>query len=141
MKEKLNTVILIFTRFSTAIFLLDSIALFLFKGKEAKLFVTDILVILGIALLCGILYALLLDDRNLSKKKMFAMQLIYFACVDIIVLVTGYFLKWYSFCYMPSFYAFESVIISVCFVTILYSYKGDSITAKKMTEKLKSLED
>ncbi len=141
MKEKLNTVILIFTRFSTAIFLIDSIALFLFKGKEAKLFVTDILVILGIALLCGILYVLLLDDRNLSKKKMFAMQLIYFACVDIIVLVTGYFLKWYSFCYMPSFYAFESVIISVCFVTILYSYKGDSITAKKMTEKLKSLED
>ena len=141
MKEKLNTVILIFTRFATVIFLLDSIALLLFKGKEAKLFATDILVILGIALLCGILYVLFLDDRNVSKRKMFTMQLLYFLIVDAIVLVTGYFFKWYSFCHISTFIIFESVIIAVCFVTILYSYKSDSITAKKITEKLKNLEE
>ena len=140
MREKLNTVILIFTRFSTAIFLVDSIALLAFKGKDAKLYATDILFILGLALACAILYVLFLSDRNISKKKMFLMQLLCFALINTLVLTTGYFLHWFSFRHIKTFFAFESVIIGVCFITIFYSYKSDSITAKRMTEKLKNLE-
>ena len=69
MKEKLNTIILIFTRFATAIFLIDSIALLSFKGKEAKLYALDVLIILGIAFICALLYVLLLSDRNLLALK------------------------------------------------------------------------
>ena len=140
MKEKLNTIILIFTRFATAIFLIDSIALIAFKGKEAKLFATDILAILGIALLCAVFYILLLSDRNISKKKMLIMQLAYFAIINTIVLIAGLLLKWFSFCKLSTFFIFESVIIGVISITVLYSYKSDSATAKKMTEKLKKLE-
>ena len=140
MKETFNTLILIFTRFATAIFLIDSIALISFKGKEAKLFATDILAILGIALLCTVFYILLLSDRNISKKKMLIMQLAYFAIINTIVLIAGLLLKWFSFCKLSTFFIFESVIIGVISITVLYSYKSDSATAKKMTEKLKKLE-
>ena len=125
MKEKLNTIILIFTRFATAIFLIDSIALLSFKGKEAKLYALDVLI--------------LLSDRNFSKKKMLAMQIIYTLIINAIVLVIGHYLKWFSFCNISTFFIFESVIIGVITITILYSYKSDSATAKKMTEKLKNL--
>ena len=137
MKEKLNTIILIFTRFATAIFLIDSIALLSFKGKEAKLYALDVLIILGIAFICALLYVLLL--RNFSKKKMLAMQIIYTLIINAIVLVIGHYLKWFSFCNISTFFIFESVIIGVITITILYSYKSDSATAKKMTEKLKNL--
>lgn len=140
MKETFNTLILIFTRFATAIFLIDSIALISFKGREAKLFATDILAILGIALLCAVFYILLLSDRNISKKKMLIMQLAYFAIINTIVLIAGLLLKWFSFCKLSTFFIFESVIIGVISITVLYSYKSDSATAKKMTEKLKKLE-
>ena len=140
MREKFNTMIVMFTRFSTAIFLIDSLVLLAFKGKEAKLFATDILVILALALACAVIYTLLLSDKDFSKKKMFLMQFLCFVIIDVLVLTTGFFLNWYSFCYIGSFFAFESVIIVVCFVTIAYSYKIDSSTAKKMNEKLKSLE-
>lgn len=139
MKEKLNTFILIFTRFATAIFLIDSIALLSFKGKEAKLYALDVLIILGIAFICALLYVLLLSDRNFSKKKMLAMQIIYTLIINAIVLVIGHYLKWFSFCNISTFFIFESVIIGVITITILYSYKSDSATAKKMTEKLKNL--
>lgn len=140
MKDKLNTVISIFTRFSTAIFLIDSIALLAFKGREAKLYAMDILIILAIALMCALFYILLLSDRNISKEKMFLMQLAYFAIINATVLTAGYFLHWYSFCHIKNFFAFESVIVSVILVTVLYSYKADSNAAKKMNEKLKALE-
>ena len=140
MKETFNTLILIFTRFATAILLIDSIALISFKGKEAKLFATDILAILGIALLCAVFYILLLSDRNISKKKMLIMQLAYFAIINTIVLIAGLLLKWFSFCKLSTFFIVESVIIGVISITVLYSYKSDSATAKKMTEKLKKLE-
>ena len=81
MKEKLNTLITVFTRFSTVIFLLDSIALLAFKGKDASLSALDVLVILGIALICGILYVLILSDKNVSKKKnVFASASLYCDC-------------------------------------------------------------
>lgn len=140
MKEKLNTLILLFTRFATSIFLIDSIVLLAVKGREAKLLATDVLVILALALVCAILYILLLSDRNVSKTKMLLLQLLYFIIIDGLVLFVGNFLCWFSFKHIPSFLAFESVIIGAIAVTIVYSYRADSITAKKMNEKLQSLE-
>lgn len=140
MREKLNTLILLFTRFATSIFLIDSIVLLVVKGREAKLLATDVLVILALALVCALLYILLLSDRYLSKKKMFLLQLLYFIIIDALVLFTGNLLCWFSFKHIPSFLAFEGVIIGAIAVTIVYSYRADSITAKKMNEKLQSLE-
>ena len=140
MRDKINTLILIFTRFATSIFLIDSIVLLAFKWKEAKLYATDILVILGLALVCALLYILLLNDRSISKGKMFLMQLIYFVIIDALVLFVGNFLNWFSFQHIKTFLAFESVLVLVIFITVFYSYRIDSLTAKKMNEKLKSLD-
>ena len=141
MKEKLNTLILIFTRFATSIFLIDSIVILAFKGREAKLLATDVLVILGLALVCGIFYILLLNDKNVSKTKMFLLQLLYFVIIDGLVLIVGNFLCWFSFQYIKSFFAFEGVIAAVIIITIFYSYRCDSITAKKMNKKLQKLNE
>ena len=141
MKDKLNTLILIFTRFATSIFLIDSIVLLAFKGREAKLLATDVLVILGLALVCGIFYILLLNDKNVSKTKMFLLQLLYFVIIDGLVLIVGNFLCWFSFHYIKSFFAFEGVIAAVIIITIFYSYRCYSITAKKMNKKLQKLNE
>ena len=139
MKDKLNALILIFTRWTTSIFLVDSIVLLLFKGKQAKLYALDVLVILALAFACAVLYVFLIYDRNFSKKGMFLIQIVYFVIINMMVLVTGNFLKWFSFCHINTFCAFESVIIVAYFITVIFSYKTDSDTAKKMNEKLKSL--
>ena len=141
MREKLNTLILIFTRFATSIFLIDSIVLLAVKGREAKLLATDILVILALALVCALLYLILLNDKNVSKTKMFLLQLLYFIIIDGLVLLVGNFLCWFSFHYIKSFFAFEGVIILVIFITVFYSYRCDSITAKKMNKKLQKLDE
>lgn len=140
MREKLNTLILIFTRFSTVIFLIDSIALLAFKGNKAGLYATDILVILALALVCAALYLLLLNDKKTSKTKMLLLQLLYFAIINTLVLFVGNFLNWFSFCHVKTFVVFEGVIISVIVITIVYSYKSDAATAKRMIEKLKALD-
>ncbi|MBR6295175.1 MAG: DUF3021 family protein [Treponema sp.] len=137
MKEKINTVILLFTRWATAIFLVDSIALIAFRGKEARLYAADVLVIL--ALVCAILYVLLLSDRFFSKKKMLLMQFVYFIIIDALVLTTGQLLNWFSFRHLKTFLVFESVIIGAYLVTVIYSYKTDSSTARKMNEKLRHM--
>ena len=137
MKEKINTVILLFTRWATAIFLVDSIALIAFRGKEARLYAADVLVIL--ALVCAIPYVLLLSDRFFSKKKMLLMQFVYFIIIDALVLTTGQLLNWFSFRHLKTFLVFESVIIGAYLVTVIYSYKTDSSTARKMNEKLRHM--
>ena len=139
MKEKINTVILLFTRWATAIFLVDSIALIAFRGKEARLYAADVLVILALALVCAILYVLLLSDRFFSKKKMLLMQFVYFIIIDALVLTTGQLLNWFSFRHLKTFLVIESVIIGAYLVTVIYSYKTDSSTARKMNEKLRHM--
>lgn len=139
MKEKINTVILLFTRWATAIFLVDSIALIAFRGKEARLYAADVLVILALALVCAILYVLLLSDSFFSKKKMLLMQFVYFIIIDALVLTTGQLLNWFSFRHLNTFLVFESVIIGAYLVTVIYSYKTDSSTARKMNEKLRHM--
>ncbi|MBP5284241.1 MAG: hypothetical protein J6Y93_06215, partial [Treponema sp.] len=62
MKEKFKELKLMFTRISTQIFLLDAVGLLLFKGKDAKVSATDILVMLGIGGLCSLCYIILLFD-------------------------------------------------------------------------------
>lgn len=140
MKEKLNTLILMFTRFATAIFLVDSIVLLAFKGKEARLLAIDVLVILALAFACSVLFVLFLDDKEFSKKKMILMLLAYFAVVDVLVLAAGQLLNWISFCHIKTVFALETVVVIAFFGTVIYSYKIDANTAKKMNEKLKDLE-
>ena len=123
MKEKLHTLLLLFTHISTSIFLINSIALIILNGSQAKLFASEILAILGIALLCSICYIPFLSDKSFSKTKMILMQIAYFAVINIIVLTVGHFFNWFYFTKLRSFCFFEAVIV---FSYLLVMFMGIS---------------
>lgn len=138
MKEKINTILSIFTRLATAIFLLDSIILITAYGKEANFLATDIIAILALALVCSVCYLPLLSDKNLSKKKMIIMNITYFLVINVITLTTGYFLNWFCISELRSFGLLESVIVGSYLIVMIYFYKIDSNTAEKLNERLKN---
>lgn len=141
MKEKIKTVIFTFSLIVTAIFLIDSVFLFIFKGKQPVLSAVDIMFMLLDAFICAVCYLPLLSDKGFSKMKMILMQTGYFITVNCVVLATGLFMNWFSFKNPASFFEFEAVILFSYFLAIFTAYKIDSGTADKMNEKLKQITD
>ena len=137
MKEQINTLISIFTRVVSAIFVFTSIYLACFVGFSATFKLKDILFILLIGLISAVCYLPMLGDRTFSKAQMLALQIGYFLVINTVVLVTGYFLTWFCFEDKLSFIAFESVIIAVYLIVMFVSYKVDSGSAEKMNKRLR----
>ena len=139
MKEEINILISIFTRVVSAIFVFTSIYLACFVGLSATFKLYDIIFILLIGLVSAVCYIPMLGDKNFSKAKMLALQIIYFLVINTVTLVTGYFLTWFCFEDKISFIAFEGVIIVVYLIVMLIFYKLDSGAADKMNKKLHDL--
>lgn len=137
MKEQINTLISIFTRVVSAIFVFTSIYLACFVGFSATFKLKDILFILLIGLISAVCYLPMLGDRTFSKAQMLALQIGYFLVINTVVLVTGYFLTWFCFEDKASFIAFEGVIIAVYAIVMFVSYKVDSGSAEKMNKRLR----
>ena len=137
MKEQINTLISIFTRVVSAIFVFTSIYLACFVGFSATFKLKDILFILLIGLISAVCYLPMLGDRTFSKAQMLALQIGYFLVINTVVLVTGYFLTWFCFEDKLSFIAFEGVIIAVYLIVMFVSYKVDSGSAEKMNKRLR----
>lgn len=137
MKEQINTLISIFTRVVSAIFVFTSIYLACFVGFSATFKLKDILFILLIGLISAVCYLPMLGDRTFSKAQMLALQIGYFLVINTVVLVTGYFLTWFCFEDKLSFIAFEGVIIAVYLIVMFISYKVDSGSAEKMNKRLR----
>lgn len=137
MKEQINTLISIFTRVVSAIFVFTSIYLACFVGFSATFKLKDILFILLIGLISAVCYLPMLGDRTFSKAQMLALQIGYFLVINTVVLVTGYFLAWFCFEDKASFIAFEGVIIAVYLIVMFVSYKVDSGSAEKMNKRLR----
>lgn len=137
MKEQINTLISIFTRVVSAIFVFTSIYLVCFVGFSATFKLKDILFILLIGLISAVCYLPMLGDRTFSKAQMLALQIGYFLVINTVVLVTGYFLTWFCFEDKLSFIAFEGVIIAVYLIVMFVSYKVDSGSAEKMNKRLR----
>ncbi len=137
MKEQINTLISIFTRVVSAIFVFTSIYLACFVGFSATFKLKDILFILLIGLISAVCYLPMLGDRIFSKAQMLALQIGYFLVINTVVLVTGYFLTWFCFEDKASFIAFEGVIIAVYLIVMFVSYKVDSGSAEKMNKRLR----
>lgn len=90
-----------------------------------------------IGLISAVCYLPMLGDRTFSKAQMLALQIGYFLVINIVVLVTGYFLTWFCFEDKASFIAFEGVIIAVYLIVMFVSYKVDSGSAEKMNKRLR----
>ena len=71
---------------------------------------------------------------------MLLLQLSYFTIVDTVVIISGYLLEWFSFSRKVEFIAFEAFIVILIIITILHSYKTNSVIARKMNQRLKELD-
>lgn len=136
MKELINSLISIFTRVVTSIFIFTSIYLIAFVGFSAKFDIFDILFILLIGLISAVCYIPFLVDKSISKTKMLIMEIVYFLIINTIVLIIGNYSGWFCFTQIASFLAFEGVIVAVYAFVLFISYKVDSNTADQLNKKL-----
>ena len=141
MKQRIQFLITLFTRIVTTIIILASLFIVIFYGLDADFSVKDLLYFIFIGFLDTILYIPFLTEKELSKRKWFIMNVIYFLCVNISTVFIGYKLHWFSFSRISSFCSFECIILGTYSLVMFFFYKVDSNEAEKMNEKLKNLED
>ena len=136
MKEKINIMLMIFTRVVTAIFLIASIYITFFFGNERVMASTDIWAIMFIGFVSAVCYLPFLLEINYSKIAMVILQVIYFLIINAVTLITGAFRGWFTFKNPVNAISFEAVIICVYVIVMIVSYIIDSDSAKKMNQKL-----
>ncbi len=136
MKEKINILLLIFTRVVTAIFFFASVYEAIFVGMDVAFDILDVWGIMLIGLLCALCYLPMLSEKEYSKITMIILQVVYFVIINAATLATGYFLEWFNFKNPLAVFSFEVVIILVYATVMVVSYKVDSVSAKEMNKKL-----
>lgn len=141
MKEKIKFLISLFTRILSGIIIMDTIILCLRTGKNTQLSLIDIFGIILIAFLCSVLYLPFLTDKVFSKRKMIIMNLLYFLGINIISVLTGFWLHWFYFTKLSSILPFEIVVTGTYILVMFIFYKVDIDTADKMNKKLKEFEN
>ena len=136
MKEKINIMLMIFTRVVTAIFLIASIYITYFFGSTRVFGSSDIWAIMFIGLVSAVCYIPFLLEINYSKILMVILQIGYFLIINAVTLITGALRGWFTFKNPVNAISFEAVIICVYAIIMIVSYLIDSDSAKKMNQKL-----
>ena len=135
----LRDLITIFTTVTTLIFLFSSIFIFALSGKDA---VVDIYYLWGVLFIgagCAVLYVpILLLEERLSKVWMLFSNIIYFVLVDALVMITGYFLQWFSFRRIETIIGIEAVIVIVFTVAMLLCYRADLSKSDVLNKKIQA---
>ena len=136
MKGKIDTLIQIFTRVVTTIFLFASLYEAIFVDMKVVFYIRDIWGIMLIGMLCAVCYLPMLSEKSYSKLTMIIFQVAYFIIINAATLATGFLLHWFNFKNPVAVFSFEIIIILVYSSVMFISYKIDSDSAKKMNEKL-----
>ena len=136
MKEKIIMLLEIFTRVVTAIFFFASLYEAIFVGLDVAFNILDVWGIMLIGVLCAVCYLPMLSEKDYSKRTMIFLQVAYFIIINAATLATGLFLHWFNFKNPVAVFSFEVVIILVYVTVMVVSYKIDTVSAKKMNEKL-----
>jgi len=134
-KEKIETLIKIYTRVVTGIFLFICVYLFWYTD-EMMIRIIDIAGVHVVGLVCAIAYLPLLTDKEFSKRKMIVMNILYFLSINVTVFVVGYVLKWASFSVKGSLFTIEGMIILIYALMMFISYRIDSNETNKINKKL-----
>lgn len=134
-KEKINMMITIHTRVVTAIFLF--MVIYFFMVTDFTLKIRDILGVQIIGLVSAVAYLPLMTDKEVSKRKMIIMNVVYCLTINLTVMITGLVLHWFSFSNNISWICGEIMFVSVYALMMFIAYKIDTSTAKKINEKLK----
>lgn len=138
-KTKLNFFIEMFSKLSTAIFIFSSIYIFAFGGFNSVLSIKYIWGVLAQAFLLTLAYLPFLSEKEMGKKKFLICNIIYFICADIIVLVTGLFLEWFSLKHPVTIIAIEIIFVLVYATVYAVMYFSNKKSVDQMNQQLKKL--
>ena len=138
MAEKLKMLMDIFGKVTFGVLIAAAVFISVFGGFDAQISVKILWQILAVSAVCSVPVLMFDSDasKELSKKGMFARQLLYFIFVNIVVLGLGKLFEWFSFQNFSMVLFMEVLIIAVYAVVNTISYLSDRADAQSMNEKL-----
>jgi len=137
-KSKLSFFIVMFSILATAIFIFSSVYTVCFAGLDAVLSVKYIWGVLGISFVLTLAYLPFLSE--LSRTAYIIWNIVYFLFADFIVLLTGFFLGWFSLKHPVTIIGMEITFV-VVFVTVwVTTYISIKHSAQKLNEQLKKIQ-
>lgn len=139
MFEKIKKLFVLACVLSTVIFLYSSIYIFYFDKFNRCLDVTYMWGVILLSAIMSLLRLPLMKDKEPSKAQMLIGEIVYFLLTNVLTMIFGKYLHWFSFEYPKSVVAMEICIVVVAFKIYLLMYISDRFSANKMNEKLKKL--
>jgi len=127
----------VFARVAASVFTFSSIYIAVFFGTDVRLSLSYIWGVLLISLAAAVARIPFFTDKEISKIKMLAGNIIYFIFINILVMVVGYYLNWFNPGENKMILGLEATIFVVYVCVMFISYLTDLHTAKKINEKLK----
>lgn len=131
----------VFARIAATIFFFSSIYIAVFFGTDVNLSISYVWGVLFISLAATIARIPFFGDKEISKAKMLAGNIIYFIFLSILVMVSGYYLQWFHPGENKMIIGLEITIFVIYACVMFISYITDLQTAKKLNEKLKDRKD
>lgn len=138
-KTKLSLMIDMFTKLATAIFIFSSIYIFIFGGLDSVVSVKYIWGVLVQAFLLSVAFVPFFSDKEMSRKKFLVCNILYFIFADIVVLVSGLFLHWFSLEHPVTIVAMEIVFVLVYVSVYALMYFSSKKSVDKMNQQLKKM--
>ncbi|MBR5933024.1 MAG: DUF3021 family protein [Treponema sp.] len=132
MKEKISKLINLFSVITVTIFIFSSIYISIFWGAGTEIPLSYVFGVLLIGAVCTLAYIPLLNDEY-SKVTMIILNTVHFLICNTSVILTGYYLKWFSAKTLP---ALELTVILVYTAVTVICYAVNDREAKKLTELL-----
>ena len=132
MAEKLKMLMDIFGKVTFGVLIAATVFISVFGGFDAQISVKILWQILAVSAVCSVPILMFASDasRELTKKGMFARQLLYF------ILGLGKLFEWFSFQNFSMVLLMEVLIIAVYAVVNIICYLSDRADAQSMNEKL-----
>ncbi len=128
----------LFTRIATAVFTFSSVYIAICFGVKCTLDLSYIWGVLTVSVICSLARIPFMGEKEISKSKMLAANIIYFLFVNTTVLITGYYLKWFYFNELKMIIGMEITVILIYAAIIIIYYNADLQVSDKMNAKLKT---
>lgn len=119
-------------RVITFIFAISSIAMSCFNADYTGFGSKDIWYVILIGVISGLLFIIYYIPKKVSKKLMLGLQAIYFASINVTVMVIGAKLHWYNPEQKLSIAVMEGIFVLVYFIVLVLTYIIDYKKASRM---------
>lgn len=140
-KTKFNLFIDLFSKLTTAIFIVSSIYSFCFRGMNGVFSLKYIWGVLGLSFMLSALRMLFFIESEQSKKKVIVYNVLYFVLADIVVLLFGFFFEWFSFENPATLIGMQITFVTVSVIVWFSVYCSLKHSADKMNKQLKKLQN